>query len=94
MHRSRFAEVSYLRPGKKGAAEHVETSVFFLVDGWALARPDAPAAEAVRSAQGAAAAEAAAEQEVADAEVALKAAEEVWHFFFPLQCTVQCTRCV
>ena len=39
LRRHKFAEVSYLRCAKRGAAaEHWEHTVVFLVDAWALAK--------------------------------------------------------
>ncbi|KAK9843771.1 hypothetical protein WJX81_005663 [Elliptochloris bilobata] len=70
----RFAEVAYLRTGRKGG-EHEERSVLFLVDASAAAAPDSAAAAALAGARGAAAAETAAKAELAAAEAEVAAAE-------------------
>lgn len=76
----RFAEIDYLRVGRKGG-EHEEHSVVFLVDASTAAAPDSAAAAALAGARGAAAAETAAKAEQATAEAEVRPWPKLRAFF-------------
>jgi len=70
-------EFQYQRVAAAGEPEHTERTVLFLVDAWALARPDDAAASAIAAAREAPEKETAAKQAVSEAETAAKRAAEV-----------------
>ena len=76
--RTRFAQMTYMRPGSGKHAPGVEeTTVVYVVDAWKVATQDAAVGDAIAKAKAAVLAEEGAQHELAAAEDSLTEAEQV-----------------